>query len=234
MRKKWDARRTGAKCGGRKGGRWALIEASFERCGRQAAVSGVYQYDTGQRMRLRGLPGPDELLERDELLSGEEVTVQAQFSYEGDSQTEPRLAEWDEEWGAWIVGVPDAYLTRSETVRVLVEVYYGADENGGRTKTMYEGVFKPISRPASLGTATDDQLEAWAALEAEIDLVLASASSAQEGAASRAQSANEAAETAEAAADRANEAAEAAQAAASTLTAAGQAVGSLSVRTVTL
>ena len=46
-----------------------MIEASFEQGrGRSAAVSGAYQYDTGQRLRMYGLPGPDELAQRDELL----------------------------------------------------------------------------------------------------------------------------------------------------------------------
>lgn len=155
-----------------------MVEASFDRSGRSAAVSGIYQYDTGQRLRLRGLPSPGELLERDDLLSGEAVAVQAQFAYEGDSQTEPRLAVWDDGQEAWLVEIPDAYMTRSETVRVFVEVYYGADENGGRTKTMYEGVYRPVSRPASSNTVTDDQLSAWETLEAEVDLVLVSAGTA--------------------------------------------------------
>ena len=42
-----------------------MIDASFDRHSRSAAVSGIYQYDTGQRMRLRGLPSPEELLEKD-------------------------------------------------------------------------------------------------------------------------------------------------------------------------
>ena len=184
-----------------------MIDASFDRHSRSAAVSGIYQYDTGQRMRLRGLPSPEELLEKDALLSGDAVTVQAQFAYEGDSQTEPRLAAWDEDMQAWLVDIPDAYLTRSETVRVFVEVYYGADENGARTKTMYEGVFKPISRPASLGTATDDQLAAWETLAAEVDLVLSPAGQAQQNAVSQAESAISAANTAQASADNAREAA---------------------------
>ena len=62
-----------------------MIEASFEQGrGRSAAVSGAYQYDTGQRIRMHGLPGPEELARRDEMLSGELVAVQAQFGYEGD------------------------------------------------------------------------------------------------------------------------------------------------------
>ena len=90
-----------------------MIDAIFDRHSRSASVSGIYQYYTGQRMRLRGLPSPEELLEKDALLSGEAVTVQAQFAYEGDSQTEPRLAAWDEDMQAWLVDIPDAYLTRS-------------------------------------------------------------------------------------------------------------------------
>ena len=211
-----------------------MIDASFDRHSRSAAVSGIYQYDTGQRMRLRGLPSPEELLEKDALLSGEEVTVQAQFAYEGDSQTEPRLAAWDDELYAWLVDIPDAYLTRSETVRVFVEVYYGADENGARTKTMYEGVFRPISRPASLGTATDDQLSAWETLAAEVDLVLSTAGPAQQNAVSQAESAISAANTAQASADNAREAAREARAAAEALTAMGRTLGGMTVQTETL
>lgn len=211
-----------------------MIDASFDRHSRSAAVSGIYQYDTGQRMRLRGLPSPEELLEKDALLSGEEVTVQAQFAYEGDSQTEPRLAEWDEARGAWIAAIPDDYLTRSENVRVLVEVYYGADESSGRTKTMYEGVFRPISRPASFGTVTQEQLEAWAAMEAEIELSLVSAQTAMQNAHDRAQSAQTAETAALAAAARADEAADTAQSAAETLEDTVQMLGRMAVRTVTL
>ena len=211
-----------------------MIDAIFDRHSRSAAVSGVYQYDTGQRLRLRGLPSPDEMLERDTLLSGEAVTVQAQFGYEGDSQTEPRLAAWDEDLYAWLVDIPDAYLTRSETVRVFVEVYYGADENGGRTKTMYEGVFKPISRPASNDTATDDQLEAWSTLAAEVDLVLSTAGPAQQGAVSQAESAISAANVAQASADNAREAAWEAYGAEEALTALGETLGGMTVQTETL
>ena len=211
-----------------------MIDASFDRHSRSAAVSGIYQYDTGQRMRLRGLPSPEELLEKDALLSGDAVTVQAQFAYEGDSQTEPRLAAWDDELYAWLVDIPDAYLTRSETVRVYVEVYYGADENGGRTKTMYEGVFKPISRPASNDTVTDDQLEAWSTLTAEVDLVLSTAGPAQQNAVSQAESAISAGDTAQTAAAHAREAAQEAKDAEDALAALGCTLGGMTVQTETL
>ena len=211
-----------------------MIDASFDRHSRSAAVSGIYQYDTGQRMRLRGLPSPEELLERDTMLSGDAVTVQAQFAYEGDSQTEPRLAAWDDDLQAWLVDIPDAYMTRSETVRVFVEVYYGADENGGRTKTMYEGVFKPISRPASNDTATDDQLAAWETLAAEVDLVLSTAGPAQQNAVSQAESAVAAANAAQDSADNAREAAQNTNAAKSALSAMAKTLGGMTVRTTSL
>ena len=211
-----------------------MIDASFDRHSRSAAVSGIYQYDTGQRMRLRGLPSPEELLERDTMLSGDAVTVQAQFAYEGDSQTEPRLAAWDEDMQAWLVDIPDAYLTRSETVRVFVEVYYGADENGARTKTMYEGVFRPISRPASNDTATDDQLSAWETLAAEVDLVLSTAGPAQQNAVSQAESAVAAANAAQDSADNAREAAQNTNAAKSALSAMAKTLGGMTVRTTSL
>ncbi|MDY4856063.1 MAG: hypothetical protein SO155_08630 [Candidatus Ventricola sp.] len=211
-----------------------MIDAIFDRHSRSAAVSGVYQYDTGQRLRLRGLPSPDEMLERDTMLSGDAVTVQAQFAYDGDSQTEPRLAAWDEDLYAWLVDIPDAYLTRSETVRVFVEVYYGADENGARTKTMYEGVFRPISRPASNDTATDDQLSAWETLAAEVDLVLSTAGPAQQNAVSQAESAVAAANAAQDSADNAQEVAQNTRAATDALVVlAGTLVG-MTVQTETL
>ena len=211
-----------------------MIDAIFDRHSRSAAVSGIYQYDTGQRMRLRGLPSPEELLERDTMLSGDAVTVQAQFAYEGDSQTEPRLAAWDDDLQAWLVDIPDAYLTRSETVRVYVEVYYGADENGARTKTMYEGVFRPISRPASNDTATEDQLSAWSTLAAEVDLVLSPAGQAQQNAVSQAESAISAGDAAQTAATHAREAAQEARAAEDALSAMAQALGGITVREETL
>lgn len=211
-----------------------MIDAIFDRHSRSAAVSGVYQYDTGQRLLLRGLPSPDEMLERDTLLSGEAVTVQAQFGYDGDSQTEPRLAAWDDDLQSWLVDIPDAYMTRSETVRVYVEVYYGADENGARTKTMYEGVFRPISRPASMGTATDDQLAAWETLAAEVDLVLSTAGPAQQNAVSQAESAISAANTAQDSADNAREAAADTQAATDALAAMAGTLGGMTVRTTSL
>ena len=211
-----------------------MIDAIFDRHSRSAAVSGIYQYDTGQRMRLRGLPSPEELLERDTMLSGDAVTVQAQFAYEGDSQTEPRLAAWDDDLYAWLVDIPDAYLTRSETVRVFVEVYYGADENGARTKTMYEGVFKPISRPASNDTATDDQLAAWETLSAEVDLVLSTSGPAQQNAVSQAESAVLASNAAQTAADNAREAERNTQSATDALAALGRTLGGMTVQTETL
>lgn len=211
-----------------------MIDAIFDRHSRQAAVSGAYQYDTGQRLRLLGLPSPEELLERDALLSGEAATVQAQFAYEGDSQTEPRLAAWDDELLAWLVDIPDAYLTRSETVRVYVEVYYGADENGARTKTMYEGVYRPVSRPAPSNTVTDDQLSAWETLEAEVDLVLVSAGTAVTNAEGKAQAAQTAANESSEAAEKALHAAQDAQNAAEALASMAQRFGGLTVRTVVL
>ena len=79
-----------------------MLEASFDARSRNASISGAYQYDTGQRIRIRGLPSPDELLEADELLSGKSVTVQAQYGYDSDSQSEPREAVYDANEDAWI------------------------------------------------------------------------------------------------------------------------------------
>ena len=36
-----------------------MIEASFEQAThKSAAIGGIYQYDTGQRLRMHGLPTP--------------------------------------------------------------------------------------------------------------------------------------------------------------------------------
>jgi len=185
-----------------------MILASFDAGrNREAAIVGAYQYDTGQRIRMHGLPAPEELAQMDELLGGEGVTVQAQYAYRGDSQSEPRLARYDEKNDCWEAEVPDSYLTRCESVFVYVYVMYGADEERSRSKTMYTGSFTPISRAAPGTEVTPDQRNAWDSLVAEVNLVLAKmneaisgANAAAAGAKEAAQEAGEAAQTALAAA----------------------------------
>ena len=100
-----------------------MIEANFEsKTHKNTAIAGVYQYDTGQRLRMRGLPTPDELAEMDDFLAGDVVTVQAQYGYAGDSQTETRIASFDAETGCWMADIPDVYLKRSGAVKVFVYV----------------------------------------------------------------------------------------------------------------
>lgn len=163
-----------------------MIEAHFNPAhSRTSAISGVYQYDTGQRLRLLGLPSPQELAGKDEFLSGDLPAVQAQFGYAGDSQAEMRLAIWNEARGEWLVEVPDEYLTRVEPVHVYVYVYHGEAENHEgddvitRARTMYEGVFTPIGRPAPNNIATPEQWEAWEVMLEEIDLATATTGTAE-------------------------------------------------------
>lgn len=203
-----------------------MIVASFDKTqNRTAAVSGAYQYDIGQRLVMHGLPSPQELAGRDDLLSGDLVTVQAQFSYKGDSQTEMRLAIWDEKREVWMVDVPDEYLTRHRDVHVYVYCYYGADEIGGRAETAYEATFRPISRPAPGGTVTEDQLEQWATLKAEIEISMAKVDNAINGANQAAADVDAAGARAAAEAKNASDAAQAAKDAANALTAASNKVG---------
>ena len=151
-----------------------MIEASFEsRNHKNAAIGGIYQYDTGQRLKMRGLPAPRELAEMDDFLIGDTVMVQAQYGFVGDSQTETRLASFDEETGCWEADIPDAYLTRSSAVKVFVYVSYGATAEESRAKTCYEGSFTPISRPAPSTQVTPSQGNAWDALVTEINLTIA-------------------------------------------------------------
>lgn len=154
-----------------------MMEASFDRM-RSAAISSAYQYDTGQRLRLHGLPSPQELAGRDDFLSGDLVSVQAHYSYAGESQTEARIAVWDGEARVWTAAVPDAYLLRNEDVHVYVYVGYGQTEESMRAKTMYEAVFRPIARPAPGTSVTPDQTNAWDALVQEVNLAITSANTA--------------------------------------------------------
>lgn len=150
-----------------------MIEANFEsRTHKSAAIAGIYQYDTGQRLRMRGLPTPNELAEMDDFLTGDVATVQAQYGYAGDSQTETRIASYDAETGCWTADIPDVYLTRSSAVKVFVYVSYGATDGESRAKTCYEGSFTPISRPAPSTQVTPSQGNAWDALVTEINLTL--------------------------------------------------------------
>jgi len=187
-----------------------MIEASFERgTQRSTAASDAYQYDTGQRLRMHGLPSPEDLAGRDEFLSGDMVTMQVHFGLKGDSQTQARLARWDEESLCWITVVPDEYLQTTESVYAYIYVSYGLDEEGnGRTKTMYELVFRPISRPAPNNVATNEQWEAWALKKEEMDLTIDALWSAQDGADEARQKAQAAALEAETAAKDAHDARE--------------------------
>lgn len=189
-----------------------MIEASFERHGeRSAVVSGAYQYDTGQRLRMHGLPSPGELALRDAFLSGDMVTMQVHFGLKGDSQTQARLALWEEESGCWLTTIPDEYLQTAESVYAYIYVSYGLDEDGnGRTKTMYELTFRPISRPAPNNVATSEQWEAWAAKSAETQLTIDALSTATAGV----QTAQEGAQASAGEAEQANAQAQEAAAAA--------------------
>ena len=186
-----------------------MIHASFDARNTQtAAISGAAQYDTGQRIRMSGLPSPEELAAADELLSGETVTVQAQYGFEGDEQSEPRLATYDEETGTWLAEVPDVYLTRAQTVNVYVYVMHGSTLDQGRAKTMYRGAFTPQARSAPGTAVTPAQKNAWDALAAEVNLALSEMGTAGSEARAMAQLAAEAAGAAAAAAKDAREAAE--------------------------
>lgn len=202
-----------------------MIHASFDdKSHKSAAIAGIYQYDTGQRLKMHGLPSPKELAEKDDFLSGDAVTVQAQYGYIGDSQTETRLASYDEASGCWTADIPDIYLTRSSTVKVFVYVGYGAAEGAGRSKTCYEGSFTPISRPAPGTQVTPGQANAWDELVAEVNLTLAKMNTATSGANAATETANVATSGANQAAEAANKAAEAANGAAGAAnTAAGSA-----------
>jgi len=145
---------------------------NFGKTSRSAVISGIGQYDTGQRLRMHGLPSPQEFAEKDDLLSGEVVTVQVHYAYRGDQQAGMRLALWDEEKGVWMVDVPNEYTRITETVYVMVYVYYGNDGDNERATTMYRSAFTPISRPAPNNVATEAQKEEWAKLCVEIDIVL--------------------------------------------------------------
>lgn len=202
-----------------------MIHASFDdKSHKSAAIAGIYQYDTGQRLKMHGLPSPKELAEKDDFLSGDVVTVQAQYGFIGDSQTETRLASYDEASGCWTADIPDIYLTRSSTVKVFVYVGYGAAEGAGRSKTCYEGSFTPISRPAPGTQVTPGQANAWDELVAEVNLTLAKMNTATSGANAATETANVAASGANQAAEAANKAAGAANGAAGAAnTAAGSA-----------
>lgn len=191
-----------------------MLNVTFDEMNHSAAVSGAYQYDTGQRLRIYGLPTPDELAEEDELLSGELATVQVHFGMMGDSQTEARLALWKEDRGCWEAAVPDSYLQAAESVYAYVYIGYGMDAEGnGRTKTRYDLTFRPIARPAPNNVATDEQWEAWATKKGELELTVDALSTAAGSLSDVAAQAEAHASAANTAADTAEKAAQAAAAA---------------------
>jgi hypothetical protein len=189
-----------------------LIDASFGTKSREATVSGAYQYDTGQRLRLTGLPSEEELKAQDEMLAEDSViAVAVQFAFKGDDRTEERSAFWSDEEQAWTVEIPDVYLQRSADVLMYVVVSHGATNKASRAKTFYEAVFRPISRPAPGKAVSPAVRDDWAALRQEVTAAVNDAKNAVTGengansAASKARDAAAAANTAAAAATQAAE-----------------------------
>lgn len=174
-----------------------MINAIFNpETGNTAAVSGAWQYDTGQRLRLYGLPSPEEWLRQDELLSGSVVTVQVQYAYAGDAQTQMRLAQYDEAEHVWVADVPDYYLTRHTPVQAYIYVSYGTSEQAaqGRAKTVYLAQYTPESRSAPEGTVTPEQITSWDALVSEVNLAIRNTNAATQEAQGAAQAASKAQE----------------------------------------
>lgn len=169
-----------------------MLEASFDTM-RETAVGGAYQYDSGQRLRMHGLPTPQALLAAEGADGGGEPLVQAQYACRGDSQTQMRVARWDEESGTWLADVPDACLQRSEPVEVYVYVCVAGEDGAQRAKTMYEARFTPISRPAPGTQVTPEQVNAWDVLVSEVNLTITQMNAAISGANAAAQTAHEAA-----------------------------------------
>ena len=213
-----------------------MIEASFERgTERSAWATGAYQYDTGQRLRMHGLPSPQDLAKEDDFLSGDMITMQVHFGFKGDSQTQARLALWHKERECWICAIPDEYLQAAESVYAYVYVSHGLDEQGnGRTKTMYELVFRPIARPAPNNVATSEQWEAWAIKRSELDLSVDELEAAQKNAQQAEQSVQAISQEAEASAQNARKAAQQARESAMNLEEMQMYWSKMAVRTVSL
>lgn len=163
-----------------------MLTASFEpRVSRDTAVCGAWQYDTGQRLRMHGLPPPWELCAGDD--AG--AVVQVHYSRRGDAQSEQTLATWNDEAQAWIAPIPDDILTRAEPVRADIYVYYGEEDGTQRAGTLYTAVFTPRERSAPSDVVTQEQLGEWAAKQEDIDILLAAAEAAQARAQTQADSA---------------------------------------------
>lgn len=174
-----------------------MINASFNSGKTRAtAISGAYQYDTGQRLVMHGLPSPEEFSGEDDFLSGDLAVVEVHFSRVGDSQSEMRLGIWDVDRKVWMASVPDEYLSVSEEIQVHVYVSHGYEEEATRGRTMYEGVFTPIARPAPFGLTTPEQEAEWQEKEAEVELAIAACESATENAEAVVDSTNRAAQNA--------------------------------------
>lgn len=185
-----------------------MIEASFEfEKSNKAAAHGAYQYDTGQRLRMHGLPTPEEMAQEDDFLSGSTVAVQVQYGFLGDEQTETRLAQYEEERKTWLAEIPDVYLTENVPVHVYVYVCYGGTDEASRSKTYYEAVFTPEGRPAPSSHVTPAQVNAWDALVREINLTLAAVNTAESNANASAAAADKARSVTEQATKEAQEAA---------------------------
>lgn len=206
-----------------------MIEAHFSKTQTQAAISGAYQYDTGQRLWLTGLPSPSEIERSGKMVEVGSATVQVHFSWTFEESAAISLAQWNSRYAAWVCSVPDEYFTRHAEVNVHVTIYYGekkyeeasaiseGEETGEivmtRMETEYEAVFIPRSRPAPYGIVTPEQAAAWESKKAEITLAKTDSTDAADAASTQAASTLAKAQEADEAAKDAQEAAQEAGAA---------------------
>lgn len=158
-----------------------------------AAVSGAWQFDKGQKMRILGLMSPQDFLRAEGYDSDDLFTMQVQFAYVGDSQTQMRLALYDESLGVYTAEVPDEYLTRHKAVNVFIYASFGAEQV--QAETVYYAQFTPASRAAPQGTVTPEQIDSWNALVGEVNLAIQKTNAAASAANESAQASKDAQDT---------------------------------------
>lgn len=142
-----------------------MIDVTFN--GTDTVVSNVDQYDFGQRVRIHGLPSPQDFEEYDDFIPGQtEIILEVHYYLGTDSQAICYHAQWDEENDCWMVDSPDELLEQCEPIYMAVYVKFSELL---RAKTYYHASFTPIHRASPSDRATQIQIKTWTELQEEIN-----------------------------------------------------------------
>lgn len=146
-----------------------MITVSFVD-GTQTITSEVSQYDFGQRVRLYGLPSPEDFEQYDDFIAGQtDILLEVHYYLNNDDQAICYLAQWNDDESCWEVDAPDELLEQCNPINMAIYVKFSELI---RAKTYYRASFTPAHRASPSDRATQIQIKTWVEMQEEFDLII--------------------------------------------------------------